>query len=202
MSTGNNTKRSGGPHKADIALRARNAFWYWTVRHWTKMKDEELDREYIIKDYKTGKDRPIGRPRTFADIQHKAADPGKILNKQGISLVELIAKDPELAETRKVYFSPMWRLIRPPMPGENEIQSIIAECLDSEGLYRASDQDTLIGKAFLKDKVPFEHGFEESYRSDLMKEVTTNGRLNGLALIGALARVENPSILTTRSERC
>lgn len=181
-------KHRGGPRKMDIALRGRNVFWHGAVRKWTGLSDEELDREFILKDFKTGAERPIGRPRTFAAIHYRAADPGKILNKHGMNLVDLVAQVPKLEETRKAYLSPMWRLIRPPMPSEQEIQSIIADCLDSEGLYRATDQDALIGKAFLKDKAPFEYVFKEKYRNDLVKEVTANGHIDGLALIGALAR--------------
>lgn len=198
--------------RKDIAGRARAVFWYYAVRHLSGLSDEALDRKFVMMG-SDGYERGIGRPHAFRRIRVFGADPGYRETRRAAEglddrpirdfrLVDVVAREPGLEHTRAVYESPFWRLITPPAPTLDEIQRIIANLLDAAGLYRATDQDILLGKTFLKDTSPFVTGTkcEKRYATGLM-DIGHRGELDDLALLGALAREAAASYGTYQMER-
>ena len=181
-------KHPGGRDRTDIAYRAKHTFWYCSVHKRTSESDGELDERFVHHDPNTGNTRDVGRARAFWAVRHRGVDPGRVDPRRGFSLVDAVARDQNLAITREDFYSPYWDLVTPPAPTEAKIDSIIETLLEEEGLYRPTDSDIPLGMIFLKDKTPFKRNRDEPMRVDLMKEITSKGRLSGLALIGALFR--------------
>lgn len=122
--------------RKDPAYLLRSWAWYWNLKQVSGgLSDYALDLKMLQPGGKRPSDMDSSaRPRMFERIRKSGSDPNHKHSKRGFSLLERVEK--HYPGTSAIYQSPLWRLIRPPIPTNNELSVILAEQMSSFGLGR------------------------------------------------------------------
>lgn len=197
-------KRRRGPKPKSIVQRLRALVWYAVVRSIKDLDDKKLDDLFVKRSPSGRSRRKIGRTRTFSLIATLGVDPNwseqsrkrlppynplvhetRPRRRRSFSLVEVVAQTPGYEDTRRVYFSIIWRLISPPAPTMTELRGIIAALLDELGLFRAVGDAPLESGRAIKTHEAFVRFPSKTYDRSL-DELVAAGSLDHVALLAAL----------------
>lgn len=112
----------------DPAVRIRTLLWYWSVRSNSGLNDGKLDLLFSDDEAEGRKRSYADRKRIFEDIRkHGRSISNGQHHKRAFNLIERVDSYTGLKGSKRIYQSPLWRLIDDKSPSLESTKNILLE---------------------------------------------------------------------------
>lgn len=163
----------------DLPARARNWFWYWTVKNHYQLSDDKLDRRFLAT--------AGSRRRHFERIGQTASSPATVAIRDGKTLLELVDQD-GLSDAKLIFDSELWEYLSTRDSSAEVYSDFIAQVMKERGWYRINADDRHLYSLFLgKDEPAVEAHVATSY-SAMLHMLINDASIQSLAVLVALFR--------------
>ncbi|HRP71751.1 MAG TPA: hypothetical protein PK743_03825 [Luteimonas sp.] len=154
----------------DLAIRARNWFWYWRVRNISGLSNDQLDRKCF---------GDVARKRHFERLQQTAASPDEFALINGQTLLEIVdhwdapdGEDGPYASATKAFQSQAWTYLSTRDLAPNVYSDFVQKYVQEKGWIRARANELPLYITFLGQSEPaIQPGVSTAYSAMLHKLV-------------------------------
>jgi hypothetical protein len=172
----------------DLAVRARNWFWYWQVRGMAELSNDRLDEKFL------GAGR--GRARHFERIQQTASSPDKMALSDGKTLLDLVHSHTEpgadnphpYTEARATFQSGLWEFLSRRDIAPDGYTDFVQRYVNERGWFRASNRDDRLILMFLGETEPAVEPGASTACSAMLHKIADEATPDAVAVLVALFR--------------
>lgn len=163
----------------DLPARARNWFWYWTVKNHYQLSDDKLDQRFLAS---TG-----SRRRHFERIGQTASSPATVAVLDGKTLLALVEQD-GFTEAKLVFDSKLWQYLLVRDEPAETYSEFIAQVLEKRGWHRIPTDDRPLYSMFLGQNEPAVEFHVSTAYSAMLHRLVNDASFESLAVLVALFR--------------
>jgi len=171
----------------DLALRARNWFWYWLVRNTSGLSNTQLDRKCFGEQ--------IARKRYFENIQLTASSPNTVAVLKGKKVLEIVGcwdavdnqPSPYLPSTQ-AFSSHLWVFLGKRNLPADTYSEFIQKYIEERGWIRLHARELPLYVTFLGASEPAARPGVSTAYSGMLHKLVSEATPDALAVLIALFR--------------